>query len=118
MRIHLKFSHKILLAVSLIVIVAFALFTAYNDSLQRSAIRKDLDSYLHEMGDVTASNIANWLYGRVLLMETLSQSVAINPAPENIALLLKQQALASTFIATYVGDKEGKFMTYPDAKMP
>jgi methyl-accepting chemotaxis protein len=118
MRIHLKFSHKILLAVSLIVIVAFALFTAYNDSLQRSAIRKDLDSYLHEMGDVTASNIANWLYGRVLLMETLSQSVAINPAPENVALLLKQQALASTFIATYVGDKEGKFMTYPDAKMP
>ena len=114
----LKFSHKILLAVSLIVIAAFGLFTVYNDSLQRSAIRKDLDSYLHEMGGVTASNIANWLYGRVLLMENLSQSVAINPAAENITLLLKQQALASTFIATYVGDKDGKFITYPDAKMP
>ena len=118
MKSRLKFSHKILLAVSLIVIAAFALFTAYNDYLQRSAIRKDLDSYLQEMGDVTASNIANWLYGRVLLMESLSQAVAINPAAENVTLLLKQQALASTFIATYLGDKDGKFMTYPDAKMP
>ncbi|MNO30179.1 Methyl-accepting chemotaxis protein PctA [compost metagenome] len=114
----LKFSHKILLAVSLIVIAAFGLFTVYNDYLQRSAIRKDLDSYLHEMGGITASNIANWLYGRVLLMENLSQSVAINPSAENITLLLKQQALASTFIATYVGDKDGKFITYPDARMP
>ncbi len=118
MKSRLKFSHKILLAVSLIVIAAFALFTAYNDYLQRSAIRKDLDSYLQEMGDVTASNIANWLYGRVLLMESLSQAVAINPAAENVTLLLKQQALASTFIATYLGDKDGKFITWPDAKMP
>ena len=37
----LRFSHKILLAASLIVILAFSLFTLYNDYLQRNAIRAD-----------------------------------------------------------------------------
>ncbi len=55
---NLKFSHKILLAASLVVIAAFSLFTLYNDYLQRKAIRADLESYLHEMGSVTASNIS------------------------------------------------------------
>ncbi len=54
---NLKFSHKILLAASLVVIAAFALFTLYNDYLQRNAIKDDLNSYLQEMGEVTASNI-------------------------------------------------------------
>ena len=34
----LKFSHKILLAASLVVIATFALFTLFNDYLQRNAI--------------------------------------------------------------------------------
>ena len=41
---HLKFSHKILLAASLVVIATFALFTLYNDYLQRSAIRANLEA--------------------------------------------------------------------------
>ena len=35
---NLRFSHKILLAASLIVIAAFSLFTLYNDYLQRNAM--------------------------------------------------------------------------------
>ena len=69
----LKFSHKILLAASLVVFAAFALFTLYNDYLQRNAIREDLESYLREMGDVTSSNIQNWLGGRLLLVEQTAQ---------------------------------------------
>lgn len=41
---HLKFSHKILLAASLIVIATFSLFTLFNDYLQRNAIRDNLNS--------------------------------------------------------------------------
>ena len=54
---NLRFSHKILIAAALIVIATFASFTLYNDYLQRNAIRKNLDNYLNEMGDVTANNI-------------------------------------------------------------
>lgn len=115
---NLRFSHKILLAASLIVIAAFALFTLYNDYLQRNAIREDLNSYLHEMGDVTASNIQTWLTGRIALVENAAQNIAINPEPSTVASLLEQKTLTSSFMATYVGDSKGAFTIRPDTKMP
>lgn len=115
---NLRFSHKILLAASLIVIAAFALFTLYNDYLQRNAIRDDLNNYLHEMGDVTASNIQTWLTGRIALVENAAQNIAINPEKAVVASLLEQKALTSSFMATYVGDSQGTFTIRPDTKMP
>ncbi|PIB59349.1 methyl-accepting chemotaxis protein [Pseudomonas sp. 2822-17] len=115
---NLRFSHKILLAASLIVIAAFALFTLYNDYLQRNAIRDDLNNYLHEMGDVTASNIQTWLTGRIALVENAAQNIAINPEPSTVASLLEQKSLTSSFMATYVGDSKGAFTIRPDTKMP
>ena len=115
---NLRFNHKILLAASLIVIAAFALFTLYNDYLQRNAIRDDLNNYLHEMGDVTASNIQTWLTGRIALVENAAQNIAINPEPSAVASLLEQKALTSSFMATYVGDSKGAFTIRPDTKMP
>uniref|UniRef100_UPI0030D9E36A methyl-accepting chemotaxis protein n=2 Tax=Pseudomonas TaxID=286 RepID=UPI0030D9E36A len=115
---NLRFSHKILLAASLIVIAAFALFTLYNDYLQRNAIRDDLNNYLHEMGDVTASNIQTWLTGHIALVENAAQNIAINPEPAAVASLLEQKALTSSFMATYVGDSKGAFTIRPDTKMP
>ncbi|TRX74189.1 methyl-accepting chemotaxis protein [Pseudomonas mangiferae] len=115
---NLKFSHKILLAAALVVIAAFTLFTLYNDYLQRNAIRADLDNYLEEMGGVTASNIQNWLSGRILLVESTAQSIASDPDPEHVNRLLKQKALTSTFGFTYLGTQEGVFTMFPASDMP
>ncbi|MBK5376394.1 methyl-accepting chemotaxis protein [Pseudomonas sp. TH43] len=115
---NLRFSHKILLAAALIVIAAFASFTLYNDWLQRNAIRDDLHNYLNEMGEVTAGNIQTWLSGRILLVENAAQNIAINPEPANVASLLEQKTLTSTFMATYLGDATGHFTIRPDTKMP
>ncbi|MBG6601708.1 methyl-accepting chemotaxis protein, partial [Pseudomonas aeruginosa] len=114
----LKFSHKILLAASLVVFAAFALFTLYNDYLQRNAIREDLESYLREMGDVTSSNIQNWLGGRLLLVEQTAQTLARDPRPEAVSALLEQPALTSTFSFTYLGQQDGVFTMRPDSPMP
>ena len=115
---NLRFSHKILLAAALIVIAAFASFTLYNDYLQRNAIRRDLDNYLQEMGNVTAKNIQTWLAGRSLLIENLSQTVALNAETGNVAKLLEQKAVTSTFMGAYLGNKDGTFIIRPDSKMP
>ncbi|MBG7423106.1 methyl-accepting chemotaxis protein [Pseudomonas aeruginosa] len=114
----LKFSHKILLAASLVVFAAFALFTLYNDYLQRNAIREDLESYLREMGDVTSSNIQNWLGGRLLLVEQTAQPLARDHSPETVSALLEQPALTSTFSFTYLGQQDGVFTMRPDSPMP
>ena len=115
---NLRFSHKILLAASLIVIAAFSLFTLYNDYLQRNAIRHNLDNYLHEMGSVTANNIHTWLRGRILLAQNLAESIALTPEPAQVANLLEQKTLSSTFMAVYFGDSQGGFTIRPNSKMP
>ena len=73
---NLKFSHKILLAASGVVVLAFALFTLYNDYLQRNTIRQNLQSSVQQAGDLTASSVQNWMSGRILVLENLAQNVA------------------------------------------
>ncbi len=87
---NLKFHHKILLAASLVVIGAFSLFTLYNDYLQRNSINRNLDGYLNEMGQVTASNIESWLSGRILLVEALAQNLGRDRSPQALESLLEQ----------------------------
>ena len=112
----LRFSHKILLAASLIVILAFSLFTLYNDYLQRNAIREDLENYLAEMGASTSTNIRNLFEGRIKLVENLAQNIAQNPA--SAETLMSQNALISSFLTVYVGKVDGGFSVRPDTKMP
>ena len=114
----LKFSHKILLAASLIVIATFSLFTLFNDYLQRNAIRSNLDSYLDEMGDVTAHNIQNWLSGRLVLLESLAQTIARDSATDQVEALVKQPALSSTFAFSYLGRADGEFIVHPRFELP
>ncbi len=114
----LKFSHKILLAASLVVVVAFALFTLYNDYLQRNAIRANLQSYLDEMGVVTADNIANWLSGRLVLLESLAQTVARDNSTEQVEALVRQPSLSSTFAFSYLGRADGEFLVHPRFELP
>ncbi|HKS12843.1 MAG TPA: methyl-accepting chemotaxis protein [Pseudomonas sp.] len=113
---NLRFSHKILLAASLIVILAFSLFTLYNDYLQRNAIRADLESYLQEMGESTSTNIRSLLEGRIKLVENLAQNIAQDPA--NAGTLMGQGALTSSFLTVYLGGVDGSFIVRPDSKMP
>ncbi|HEK1688498.1 TPA: methyl-accepting chemotaxis protein [Pseudomonas putida] len=112
----LRFSHKILLAASLIVILAFALFTLYNDYLQRNAIRANLESYLAEMGQSTSTTIRNLFEGRIRLVENLAQNIAQHPA--DAETLMGQQALVSSFLTVYLGKVDGGFSVRPDSKMP
>ncbi len=110
---NLKFSHKILLAASLVVIAAFSLFTLYNDYLQRNAIRTDLEHELESLGQVTASNIQNWLSGRILLVESVAQSVDDTTTPESLAKTLESRVLTSTFDYTYLGSVDGVMTMRP-----
>jgi methyl-accepting chemotaxis protein len=115
---NLKFSHKILLAASLVVIAAFSLFTLYNDYLQRKAIRDNLESYLHEMGSVTATNISSWLSGRILLVESVAESLTRDSTNPFLTNLLEQKTLNSAFEFIYLGAADGSFTMRPDSKMP
>ncbi|MGY4526796.1 methyl-accepting chemotaxis protein [Pseudomonas sp. TE21394] len=114
----LKFSHKMLFAVSATVIAVFCLFALYNDYTQRTAIRSDLDSYLRKMSTGTASNVQAWLTGRMLLIESITETVAARSELLNSLDLLTQKTVFATFLAAYVGTQDGQFVTPTPDDMP
>ncbi|PVZ15352.1 MULTISPECIES: methyl-accepting chemotaxis protein [unclassified Pseudomonas] len=114
----LKFRHKILLAASAVVIVAFALFTFYNDYLQRKTIDQNLEASVSQAGELTATSIQHWLGGRVLLLNNLQQNVAAQGVHSDLGTLIGQPSLTSTFQFTYVGDDKGVFTQRPNVEMP
>ena len=115
---NLKFSHKILLAASGVVVLAFAFFTLYNDYLQRNTINQNIEKSVQQAGNLTASSVQNWLAGRILLLENLAQNIAHQGNQADLAGLVDQPALTSNFQFTYVGQTNGVFTQRPDAKMP
>ncbi len=118
MNIRLKFSQKILLAVSTVVVVVFAVFALYGDYRQRNEISGNIENNLHTTGQVLAQNIQTWLSDRLLLVDAMAQVVALDPAREKVRSLLQQPALTSTFVASYSATREGAFDIFPERVMP
>ena len=115
---NLKFSHKILLAASGVVVLAFALFTLYNDYLQHDTIKQNIESSVQQAGNLTASSVQNWLGGRILVLESLAQNIAQQGSQADLPGLVDQPAFTSNFQFTYVGQANGVFTQRPDATMP
>ncbi|MBO3277664.1 methyl-accepting chemotaxis protein [Pseudomonas sp. Milli4] len=116
----LSFARKILLAASLVVIFAFACFVLFNDYRQRQAIHEDTQSYLAELGTLTASNIQIWLEGRIHLVESeAAQLAASDASPIAIQQVLEQKVLQQNFASVYLGEAAtGTFTMRPDDPMP
>ncbi|WP_152222237.1 methyl-accepting chemotaxis protein [Pseudomonas sp. SCB32] len=112
------FSHKVLLAASLVVFSAFTLFSLYNDFHQRSAIRTNLETHLSEIGVLAGNNVANWLEGRILLVEQTGQSISRDSDSASLGTLLEHEVLSSTFGFIYLGQANGVFTQRPDEEMP
>lgn len=115
---NLKFRHKILLCASGIVTLAFALFTLYNDYLQRNSIRQNIESSVQQAGALTASGVQNWISGRVLLLENLAQDLAQQSASGNVVELIEQPSYTKTFLFTYLGQADGTFTQRPFVELP
>jgi methyl-accepting chemotaxis protein len=115
---NLKFSHKIMLAASLVVIAAFASFAFYNDYMQRNAIRENLEDYLRDMGNVSAGNIQHWLNGRVLLLDSLGESIEDSSDSVALSKNLQHRSIASSFLYAYLGETDGTYTQKPTSDLP
>ncbi|KAB0551210.1 methyl-accepting chemotaxis protein [Pseudomonas argentinensis] len=115
---NLQFSHKILLAATLVVTVAFALFSLYNDSHQRSSIQASLQHNLGEASSAAAGNIESWLSGRILLVESLAQNLELAIAAGNLQEVISRPVYKGAFLSTYIGvQSDGSFLSSPPTQM-
>ncbi|MBK4988054.1 methyl-accepting chemotaxis protein McpA [Pseudomonas sp. S36] len=115
---NLKFRHKILLSACGVVVLAFALFTLYNDYLQRNTIRQNIEASVEQSGALTASSVQNWMGGRILVLENLAQDIGLLGAGNELAGLIEQPSYTRNFLFTYFGQANGNFTQRPDAQMP
>ncbi|MEX0293805.1 methyl-accepting chemotaxis protein McpA [Pseudomonas putida] len=115
---NLKFRHKILLSACGVVVLAFALFTLYNDYLQRNTIAQNIESSVQQSGALTASSVQNWMSGRILVLENLAQDIAEQGTGDTLAGLIEQPSYTTNFLFTYLGQANGVFTQRPNAQMP
>jgi len=113
-----KFGHKILLGAALVVVLVFLLFAAFNDYRQSASSRASLHDNLENLGKVLGANINSWLAGRTLLAQGMTESMARDSSSEALNTLLQQPVMAQTFVASYVGMDDGRFLISPARQMP
>jgi len=114
----LKFSHKILAAAAIVIIVALTASAGFNAYLQRQAIDQSLRANLSETGRVTAANVSYWLDTRIKLIETEVQALARDGSPTQLAGLLEQKIYTDNFESTYLGAADGTFTDRPAQPVP
>ncbi|WP_240545228.1 methyl-accepting chemotaxis protein McpU [Sinorhizobium fredii] len=109
---------RILVAASCVVVGAFAGFSVYIDTLQRGTTTKAVEENIASSGKQAAESVANWLNGRVTLTAMAADAAARASDEAAILAALKNDVLTGEFMSTYVGNGSGKFITWPEMKLP
>ncbi|WP_246737909.1 MULTISPECIES: methyl-accepting chemotaxis protein [Rhizobium] len=109
---------RILVAASAVVLAAFAAFSYYINSVERSTATAAIEANIRSSGEQAANSLANWMNGRVTLTAMVANAVgrsADQPAVEGV---LQNDVLTSQFVSTYFGDEQGVFTMWPKLPMP
>lgn len=107
---------KILVAAASVIVVIFAGFAVFNDTLQKNAKTEEIDGYMTEVGQSVARTVENWFQTRIALAELSSDRLAnagqVDKTYFNLPILTK------TFDASYIGQTDGAFHMWPDQPLP
>lgn len=114
----LKFRHKILIPTTLLMVLVFLGYGFFNYQTQRETTRLNLEGQLRELADISASNVGNWVAGRVLMVENLAQNIGAQGL-DRVQQLISRPVVAATFDFTYLGTQDGQyFLSPPDDMLP
>ncbi len=106
----LKFTQKVIIAASAILVLVLGIFTATNFWQMSDQIRSDLRAQINAMSDSVSNNISQWLNDRMRIVQATAESY--NPADDTQTALRKvQQAKRSgDFKNAYYGLTDGQFI--------
>lgn len=110
--------NRILVAAAIVVIGAFGAFSFYVNTVQYRVTTQQIDAQLDMTGRQAAQSIANWLNGRVVLTEVISDAVSAAPTLKDVETVLKNAVLTREFVGTYLGDEQGNFVIWPFSENP
>ncbi|WP_246734515.1 methyl-accepting chemotaxis protein [Rhizobium sp. RHZ02] len=109
---------RILVAASAVVLVAFAAFSYYINSVERSTATAAIEANISSSGEQAASSLANWMNGRVTLTAMVANAIGRAADQKGVEAVLQNDVLTSQFVSTYFGDEQGVFTMWPKLPMP
>jgi methyl-accepting chemotaxis protein len=107
---------RILIAASVVVMVALAAFSAHIYWVQQTATTRAVHDNMSSSGRQAAESLANWMNGRIVLTSMVADAIAANSA--DVLKVLDNQVLTKQFVSTYFGDEAGVFTMWPKLPMP
>ena len=109
---------KILAAATAVIVLIFAGFALYNDSVQRGQVETRVEQNLGLISKAMSRSVSNWLSGRLALTALTVETLGNRPNAEITNEDFNKPALTQNFAMTYFGTSEGAFLLFPLADMP
>ncbi|KZN69409.1 methyl-accepting chemotaxis protein [Pseudoalteromonas luteoviolacea] len=105
-----KFTTKITLAASVVLVIVLSLFTVNNFVLMRSQTQDQLTLVLQEISESVSQNIANWLNDRLDIVQSVAEGHQRADSEEEVRRRLQTAANAGHFKNTFIGTPNGRFV--------
>ncbi|GLX78230.1 methyl-accepting chemotaxis protein [Thalassotalea insulae] len=109
--LQLKFAHKIILVSAVLLLLALLTSTSINYISLKHDTQDNLNRAIDEIGHSVAGNIANWLNGKLRIIESIAQTTSAKPQKPVVLKAVQQAAKAGLFKSAYVGvESTGEFI--------
>jgi methyl-accepting chemotaxis protein len=107
----LKFSHKIIIATTVLLLIALSASTSINYIFLKDNTQKNLNNAIDEIGRSVSGNIANWLTNRLQIIDAVALNITDINDDEEIFHGVQQAVKAGKMKNTFVGlASTGKFI--------
>ena len=109
--LQLKFAHKIIAISVILLVLALSISTTINYVSLKQDTQANLNRAIDEIGQSVSSNIANWLNGKLRIVESIAQSTSATPQFDVVLQTVQQAAKAGAFKSAYIGvESTGEFI--------
>lgn len=106
----IKFTTKITIAASLVLVLVIGLFTINNFTVMRSQTQEQLSSVLSEVSQSVSNNISNWLNSKLDIVVAIADTYKESDSKEEILEKLYLADGAGDFKNVFVGREDGSFV--------
>ncbi|ASM52318.1 methyl-accepting chemotaxis protein [Pseudoalteromonas espejiana DSM 9414] len=106
----LKFTSKVTIAASVVLVMVLGLFTINNYIAMRNQTQQQLDLVLKQNSESVSQNIASWLNAKLAIVKSIAHTHQANDAKQLTLSQLNTAEFAGDFKNTYIGKPSGVFI--------
>ncbi len=115
----MKYTTKVTLATSLLLVMILGVFTVNNFILMRSQTQTQLEAVLNAVSEAVSHNIAGWLNGKLQIVQSVAERHQASDSDEVMLRRMQDARLAGDFKNVYIGKAEKQFiLDDPSIQLP